>query len=287
MKYIFSNILGSFVIDEQKKTISKEKGEYKELPAEKYPLALELLKDQQYFADFHTSNLSKTKKDIKASVSQDHLITQAISNIGEIEKVRNLLSKRVREWYSLYFPELEEKIESHEHFIEAISGKTREQLIKEFKLKSEMGSDLKKEDVDEILEVAVQIQNLTALQEKHEKYLEAIMKKHCPNILELAGVTIGARLLEIGKGLKHLAMLPASTIQLLGAEKALFRHLKTGAKSPKFGVIMQHQVVQKAKEKGKAARALADKLSLCARIDYFKGEAKAAEYKKELEKRFL
>ena len=82
-------------------------------------------------------------------------------------------------------------------------------------------------------------------------------------------------------------MLPASTIQLLGAEKALFRHIKTNAKSPKHGIIINHQFVQKAqrKNKGKAARILADKLSLCARLDYFKGEFKGEEYKKELERK--
>ena len=82
-----------------------------------------------------------------------------------------------------------------------------------------------------------------------------------------------------------MALLPASTEQLLGAEKALFRHLKTGSRSPKFGVIFSHPIIQKAsrKQKGKAARILADKLSLCARLDYFKGEFKAKEYRKEIE----
>jgi len=94
--------------------------------------------------------------------------------------------------------------------------------------------------------------------------------------------------MELGKSLKHLAMLPASTIQLLGAEKALFRHIKTGSRSPKHGIIINHSIVQKAKrnEKGKAARMLADKLSICAKLDYFKGEFKAKEYKKELEENF-
>jgi len=113
------------------------------------------------------------------------------------------------------------------------------------------------------------------------------MKKYCPNLLELGGITISAKLIELGRSVKHLAMLPASTIQLLGAEKALFRHIKMGNKSPKHGVIINHPIVQKAgrKEKGKAARMLADKLSLCARLDFFKGEFKAKEYREELEKK--
>ena len=111
------------------------------------------------------------------------------------------------------------------------------------------------------------------------------MKKYCPNVLELAGVTIGAQLLELAKSLRRMAFLPASTIQLLGAEKALFRHLKTGSRSPKYGVIFQHPLIQNTKrsKRGKKARQLADKLSICAKLDFFKGEFLAKEYRKELE----
>ena len=156
------------------------------------------------------------------------------------------------------------------------------------KLKERMGAELGKEDVEEMRQLGREVLGLYKLRRTREAYLEKVMKKHCPNILELAGVMIGAKLLELGKGLKRLALLPASTVQLLGAEKALFRHIKTGAKSPKYGVIINHPIVQDVmkKDKGKAARQLADKLSLCARLDYFKGEFKAKEYRKGLEKRF-
>ncbi len=119
-------------------------------------------------------------------------------------------------------------------------------------------------------------------------YLEARLKKLLPNMTALAGVTIAARLLAGAGSARKLALLPASTIQLLGAEKALFRHLKSGAKSPKHGYIVNHPLIQKVgrSDKGKASRMLADKLALCARIDYFKGEFKADDYKKELEVRF-
>jgi len=189
------------------------------------------------------------------------------------------LVKRLREWYSWYSPEFVKSVNDNEKFVELI--------MKRSKVKESMGAELKKEDVDEMLLLGKEILNLYKLKEKHEAYLEKVMKKYCPNILELAGAAIGAKLIELGKGLKHLALLPASTVQLLGAEKALFRHIKTGAKSPKYGVIVNHPIVQKAdkKKKGKAARMLADKISLCARLDYFKGEFKAKEYRKELERK--
>ncbi|HII72111.1 TPA: C/D box methylation guide ribonucleoprotein complex aNOP56 subunit, partial [Candidatus Woesearchaeota archaeon] len=87
---------------------------------------------------------------------------------------------------------------------------------------------------------------------------------------------------------EKMALMPASTIQLLGAEKALFRHMTTGAKPPKFGVIINHPLVTKAKkpDKGKVARTMADKISLAAKIDFFKGEFKGDDLRKELEERF-
>ena len=174
---------------------------------------------------------------------------------------------------------------NQEKFVEFVLEKDKKELMKEIKLKESMGADLDKVHLDEIQLLAKEIKELQSLRKKHEKYLEKVMSKYCPNILVLAGVTIGAKLIELGRSLKHLAMLPASTVQLLGAEKALFRHIKTGSRSPKYGIIFQHPLIQKAdrKLKGKAARMLADKLSLCARLDFFKGEFKAKEYKKELE----
>ncbi|MEK6939373.1 MAG: C/D box methylation guide ribonucleoprotein complex aNOP56 subunit, partial [Nanoarchaeota archaeon] len=195
----------------------------------------------------------------------------------ELDKIANTMSKRLREWYSLYYPELSEQIENHEKYVELVLEQERES--------ESFGADLSESDLEEMKLLAGRILSIYALRKQHELYLEKIMTKYCPNLLELAGATIAARLIELGKGLKHLAMLPASTVQLLGAEKALFRHLKTGSRSPKYGVIINHPFIQNAPldKKGKAARMLADKLSLCARLDFFKGEFKALDYRTELE----
>ncbi|MEK6863128.1 MAG: NOP5/NOP56 family protein [Nanoarchaeota archaeon] len=301
MNYIFTNILGTFVLDENMAAVDsllfksieeykkKEKSEAKlqkkynakPLPADKLSRALLLFKGPEYFAQFYQQNLELTKEGLKHAVNEDNLIMQAIVNINELDKISNTMAKRLREWYSLYYPELSERIENHEKYIELVLGQERDQKT--------FGADLETSDVEEMRLLAERIASLYELRKKHELYLQKIMKIYCPNLLELAGTTIAARLIELGKGLKHLALLPASTVQLLGAEKALFRHIKTGSKSPKYGVIINHPFVQNAKgnEKGKAARRLADKLSLCARLDYFKGEFKALEYKKELEEKLL
>ncbi len=284
MKYLFSHLLGDFVLDAhldiielgREKELKSKYRDLKPLPPEKWASVLLNFKDRKYFRQFYEKNMALTKKAIRDSVSPDGLITQAVANIGELDKTGNLLAKRLREWYALYFPELTD--EDNEKF-------ARQVLAGKKKGKESMGADLGKADLEEINFLAEEIIRLYDLRRKHENYLEKVMQEHCPNLMKLAGVVIGAKLIELGKGLKHLAMLPASTIQLLGAEKALFRHIRTGAKSPKYGLLLQHQLVQKAgpSRRGKMARMLADKLSLCARLDYFQGEFKAEEYRKELE----
>ncbi len=248
------------------------------------PEVLLKLKEKENFPKFYEKNLELTRKSIKDAVNEDDFITQAIANVQELDRVVNILSKRLREWHSLHFPELSEEIHDHQKYAE-LSQKDKEDLQKELQIPDSMGADFSKNDLAEVHLLAAEVNRMFELRKKHEDYLEGIMKKYCPNILELAGITIGARLLELSRGLKRMALLPASTVQLLGAEKALFRHLKTGSRSPKFGVIFSHPIIQKAsrKQKGKAARILADKLSLCARLDYFKGEFKAKEYRKEIE----
>ncbi|MBI4151445.1 NOP58 family protein [Candidatus Woesearchaeota archaeon] len=292
MKYVFTHLLGTFAIDEKVEKAVLLKGEDENttkkllpLPQEKKRTVLLLLKKKEYYSELSSRNLPLTREAIRNAVSNDSLIIQTISSIGELDQVCNLLSKRLREWWGLCLPELSEHITNHEHFAELITSKTKKELQTEFSITATMGADLEHYHLDEMIRLAKQIQQLYKLRQNQDFYLQKVMHEHCPNLLELAGATIGARLLELGKGLKHLATLPASTIQLLGAEKALFRHIKTGARAPKYGVLFQHPLVQNASkdQKGKAARLLADKLSLCARLDYFKGEFKAPEYKKEVE----
>ncbi|MFH1682408.1 MAG: NOP5/NOP56 family protein [Candidatus Woesearchaeota archaeon] len=310
MKYLFTNLIGSFVFDNQlnlveevlfgnleeyynkeqaEKKLKQKYKDWKEVPEDKIEKVLSFFKNKNYFSRFYQNHQELTRQKIKESVSADQLIIQTVSNIEELNKVTNLLSKRLREWYSWYLPELGQRFTDHEQFIDLIIKKNKKELLKDLKLNESMGADLNKADVEEIVMLGRQITELYKLKKQHELYLKKMMEWYSPNILELAGVTIGGKLIEMAKSLKRLALLPASTVQLLGAEKALFRHLKSGTPSPKYGIIVNHPLIQKAKkqDKGKAARTLADKLSLCARLDFFKGEFKAPEYKKELEERVL
>jgi nucleolar protein 56 len=121
-------------------------------------------------------------------------------------------------------------------------------------------------------------------------YIEKKMATTLPNVAALAGSRIGAQLLSHAGSIERLSGMPSSTLQLLGAETALFRHLKNRKKHrpPKYGLLFNHPLVQKVpkEQQGKAARALADKLSICAKVDRFEGEPVAAAFKKLLAEKF-
>lgn len=241
------------------------------------------------FKNLRLMLLDKTKKQLAESVSPDTLIMQTLSSVDDLTVQLNMMSKRLREWHGYTLPELSHTIYDHERYVQLIATTPYVELVKQFVQRTPMGAELSKEDYAPIQLFAEKIHSLYLFKQELLTYLESLLSKHAPNVLLLAGTTIAARLLSAAGSLKRLALFPASTVQMLGAEKALFRHLKTGARTPKYGHIFNHPIVQKAgrAQAGKVARALADKLALSAKIDYFKGEMHADSYLKELEKRFL
>jgi nucleolar protein 56 len=290
-----------------------EKGEWLDIEkqfAEKYPESfllgnkkeklkgIKLTSDPKKFeliSKFILENFEKikkyntiiTKQAVKHSVQNDSLIIQTINHIDELNKTVNLLSKRLREWYELYNPEFSKSIPAHDKFAEIILKKSKHELLRDLSLKEElsMGAELKEKDVNSIIELAKQVDSLYLLKGRQEYYLESLMQETCPNLKAVAGSQIGARLIALAGSLQHLAELPSSTIQLLGAEKALFRHIKTGSLPPKHGIIIEHPLVSASKRKGKAARMLANKLSLAVKIDVYKGEFQGDKLRKELEEK--
>ncbi|HDH07195.1 MAG TPA: C/D box methylation guide ribonucleoprotein complex aNOP56 subunit [Thermoproteales archaeon] len=242
---------------------------------------------------------------IKETVEKrDLFIAQAISALDETDKVINLYVSRIREWYGLHFPELGKEIRDHEQYVKIVYElglrdnmtieKLKELGIKEDKAKrivesaqNSMGANMSEFDIEVLRSLCQNVLELYKLRRKLEKYIDESMKDVAPNIRGLVGPLLGARLIALAGGLRRLAMLPASTIQVLGAEKALFRALRTGGKPPKHGVIFTYPAIFRAKkwQRGKIARALAAKLAIAARIDAFTGEYKADMLKSELEKR--
>jgi len=253
----------------------------------------------------HRVSMELTKMRVKRAVEKrDLVVVQVIQTIDDLDKTLNLFMSRAREWYGLHFPELDRLVEKHETYarlVASLGGRenfTLENLEKEGlpRAKAEhtaeaarvsMGAKLDEGDINQIQAICKNTLNLYEVRQKLEGYLESTMGDVAPNIRALAGSVLGARLIALAGGLTNMAKMPASTIQVLGAEKALFRALKTGARPPKHGIIFQHPLIHEAKrwQRGKVARALAGKLAIAARTDAFSGKYAGDELQVGLEKR--
>ncbi len=212
----------------------------------------------------------------KESATEDKHLIQAINSIDEIDETISKLIERIREWYALYFPEMD-IIKNNETYIKLISqNKTKDEIIKEkpdaFPNNIiDIEDDINPEDLEIMNNYAKSIFELQKSRKNIEEYIDRKMEDIAPNLRLLVGSTLGAKLISHAGGIKRLAMYPSSTVQIMGAEKALFRHLKSGDRPPKYGLIYQHPQVRGAKwwNRGKIARMLAGKISLAVRRDVF------------------
>ncbi|MEM0360604.1 MAG: hypothetical protein QXK06_04695 [Candidatus Diapherotrites archaeon] len=249
--------------------------------------------------------IKKTKRQVlEHYTGRDVHIIRAINVLEDIDFVFNLLFEDVREWYSVHFPELEKIVKGNETFLALVAelcerSKFSEQNILTVYQNKEMakkiaeaaqksvGSPLEEKDCLRIQKLADKAIGLKKQRNALASYIESEMNTQMPNFSKIAGPLLGARLLNAAGSLKRLAMMPSSTIQVMGAEKALFQHLKTGSKPPKHGFIFQHPLMRsvKRKNRGKIARALANKLSLAAKEDYFGRKDTGDKMLEALEKR--
>lgn len=285
------HILGEMVLDEHGKVVDHpSRKTVPDADASTWPDVLRAMKDRRFFADMRLKNIELTKKQVRDSVASDQFMIQSINSIEELDRCSNMTSKRMREWAGWWVPELERSVSDHATFARLVLEKDWAALLEEAKVRQEdsMGVDLKAPDVDAIKAQAAAVVGIMSARDRLEVYLRSAMQDACPNLIAIAGHLIGAKLISHAGGIRRLSELPSSTIQILGAEKALFRHLLTGAKPPKYGVIYSHPLVQSVRrsDQGKVARALADKISIAVKVDFFKGEFIGEKLRKDLEERF-
>jgi len=240
----------------------------------------------------------------KAGEKRDLMVAQAILSIDDLDKTAKLFMGRIREWYGLHFPELDRMIEKHETYARLVLnlGKrlnfTTESLEREGlpankvaqivgTAENSMGAELTETDIEQIQALCKQTLELYNLRHALQNYADSTVGEVAPNIQALVGSLLAARLIALAGGLTNLAKMPSSTIQVLGAEKALFRALKTGTRPPKHGVIFQDALIHDAKkwQRGKMSRALSGKLAIAARTDAFSGRYIGDSLKADLERR--
>ena len=237
----------------------------------------------------HAYSRAKVKFNVQKN---DNHIIQAIATLDHIDKAVNQFAMRVREWYSWHFPELikivsdnltysklalhiGDKIQLSEadtHDLAAIVNNDSDvanSIV--YAARNSMGRELTESDMENVMAFARRAISLAEYRAALFSYLVNKMGVVAPNLATLIGETVGARLISQAGSLTNLAKYPASTIQILGAEKALFRALKTKGNTPKYGLIYNSSFIGRAglKNKGRISRFLANKCSLASRIDNF------------------
>ncbi|XP_010938674.1 nucleolar protein 56 [Elaeis guineensis] len=280
--------------------------EVTKIPCQSNEFVLELLRGvrlhfDRFIKDLKPSDLEKAQLGLGHSYSRakvkfnvnrvDNMVIQAIFLLDTLDKDINTFSMRVREWYSWHFPELvkiisdnylyakiakfvENKSELSEIHIPALADVVGdEDKAKEIveAAKASMGQDLSPIDLINVQQFAQRVMDLSEYRKKLYEYLVTKMNDIAPNLTSLIGEVVGARLISHAGSLSNLAKCPSSTLQILGAEKALFRALKTRGNTPKYGLIFHSSFIGRAsaRNKGRLARYLANKCSIASRIDCF------------------
>lgn len=259
--------------------------------------------------DQMTLGLSHSLSRFKIKFSPDKvdiMIIQAISLLDEVDKELNTYSMRVKEWYGWHFPEMAKIVTDNVAFAQVVlsmgvrkeakntdmSDILDEETEEVLKAAAEvsMGTEVSEEDVLNIKSLATQVVAMSEYRGSLFEYLKNRMNAIAPNLTILVGELVGARLIAHAGSLLNLAKHPASTVQILGAEKALFRALKTKHETPKYGLIYHASLVGQAapKHKGKISRVLAAKCSLSIRVDALgdhEGPTVGFEHRKAVENR--
>eukprot|EP00013_Stygamoeba_regulata_P029703 CAMPEP_0177650936 /NCGR_PEP_ID=MMETSP0447-20121125/12238_1 /TAXON_ID=0 /ORGANISM="Stygamoeba regulata, Strain BSH-02190019" /LENGTH=501 /DNA_ID=CAMNT_0019153899 /DNA_START=197 /DNA_END=1702 /DNA_ORIENTATION=- len=215
----------------------------------------------------------------------DTMIVQAIGFLDDLDKELNNYAMRLREWYGWHFPELPKIVTDNKMFARTVlqlgsrslvesadlDSVLPEDLVEEVKAAARvsMGTEISEEDTLNIHSLCHQVIAIADNRETLFDYLKNRMQAIAPNLTVLVGELVGARLIAHAGSLLNLAKHPASTVQILGAEKALFRALKTKHNTPKYGLLYHASLIGQtsAKNKGKVARMLAAKASLATRVD--------------------
>lgn len=260
---------------------------------------------EEFRSYVHEFTMEHTRRRLrKEAQKRDLLAAQAIRAIDDLDKTYNLFVIRLREWYSVHFPELDDLVPSHEQYVRLVMElghrenftldnlrrlglpDNRAEKIAQA-ARDSIGADLSEFDIEPIRTMARMAWEMSELRKRLSEYIDTVMREVAPNITALVGSLLGARLISLAGSLEELAKLPASTIQVLGAEKALFRALRTGGRPPKHGIIFQYPDVHKSPrwQRGKIARALAAKLAIAAKVDAFTGRFIGDKLVQELRKR--
>lgn len=222
--------------------------------------------EEEYYKWLQSATIAATETAVsEQETADDQQLIHAVRSMDDCQQQANELAERVAEWGGSLLPETG----SGESYLRTVANR-----------------DPATETESQLVGLAARGVGLFEQAETLREYIERQAQTVAPNLASLAGPVLAARLIALAGGLEELAKLPSSTVQVLGAEDALFAHLRGNAPSPKHGVIFTHEYVRGTHpaHRGTAARALAGKLTIAARVDYYSGSYKP-EIQKELDDR--
>lgn len=246
--------------------------------------------------------LARAKKKVQQQLSRkDLLIIQAVRTVDDIDEAKALLYERLLEWFKMNFPNVDlQNEESLCRIIAEFGGRDYfdfnrlQEIVGEkkatelmAKAESSYGASFDLQDRNAVSALAKTILSLIETRKSLESYISKESEALMNNVSFLTDPLLAGRLLQTAGSLERLAQMPASTLQVMGAEKALFKHLRTGSKPPKHGIIFQSNLIRGAplKQRGKIARALSTKLSIAAKADFYTKHFIAEKLEADLEKR--
>ena len=206
---------------------------------------------------------------------REKLIIQALGMYEDTVKIINVFHERLREWFLLYNQESPKSVTNEQLVSLILSGEAEN-----------AGMEFDSSDIEALSTTAGMAAELSRQKKQLEGYLDSLVKSEAANLHAVCGFLLAAKLIALSGGVEKLARAPASRIQLLGAEKALFRHMRDNTRSPKHGVILMHPIVHSSPKelKGRMSRLLAAKISLAAKIDHFSHTDRGRELRSGLDK---
>lgn len=232
----------------------------------------------------HAAMVDLAKRQMRKAIRPEDHLRQAVAAVDDLQEQENVLVERIREWYGLHYPELARIVEETQYLDLVAKHGRRENLPLD--VGESVGADLGDSEEKEIRGMAQLAQTLAFRRKDLEGYVERSIRALAPNVSDLAGPMIAARLVTLAGSVEDLARYPAGTVQLLGAEKALFRHMRSGSRPPKHGVLFQHPLIHRAPpwQRGALARAFAGRIAIAARADAYTHRPIAAELQTSLER---
>ena len=232
----------------------------------------------------HAAMLALARRQMRKAVGPDDHLHQAVGTLDDLQEAENVLLERLREWYGLHFPELAKTVDDRQ-FIELVATHGNREAMP-IDANESVGGPLGGPEKQSVMAMASLVQHIDARRREIETYIERSATTRAPNVTALAGPLLAARLISLAGGVEDLAKAPASTIQLLGAERALFRHLREHTPPPKHGVLFLHPLVHGAPhwQRGAIARAFAAKIAIAARADAYSKRPIADALRADLER---